>query len=233
MDGTATLDGTLAIERASGFKPAEADAFAFITAASRIGQFATTTGGELPSGEQLAANYAGSSVQIVTAGAQITIGDASASEGDAGTGTLTFPVPSASRPRATSSSSTAPRTGPPTAPGDYAETIGSLTIPAGQTAAAVAVPVNGDAEVEPDETFTVTLVMPAAKRSAGVPVITDERATGTIANDDGGGTPSPTPTPTATARRSRRQARRRVRPRAPPRRPRPRPPPPRRSSPTW
>ena len=199
VDGTATLDGTLAIKRASAFEPGEAEAFTVITAASRVGQFAATTGGELPSGERLAANYAGSSVQIVTAGAQITIGDASASEGDAGTGTLTFPVLLSEA--ATSDVQLIYRTadGTAEAPGDYAETIGSVTIPAGQTAAAVAVPVNGDAEVEPDETFTVTLVTPAAKRSAGVPVITDERATGMIANDDGGGTPSPTPTPTATA----------------------------------
>jgi hypothetical protein len=60
---------------------------------------------------------------------------------------------------------------------DYAAATGQVTIPAGQTAAAVQVAVFGDETMEPDETFTLTLVWASRAR-----VGTD--GTGTIVNDD-------------------------------------------------
>ncbi|MFN8233395.1 MAG: Calx-beta domain-containing protein [Actinomycetota bacterium] len=60
---------------------------------------------------------------------------------------------------------------------DYAAATGQVTIPPGQTSVTVQVAVFGDATVEPDETFALTLVW-----ASGARVGTD--GTATIANDD-------------------------------------------------
>ena len=62
------------------------------------------------------------------------------------------------------------------APGDYAETSGTLTFAAGETAKTVSVPVVSDAEDEGDETMTLTLSGPTGAYLA------DATATGTIKN---------------------------------------------------
>lgn len=61
---------------------------------------------------------------------------------------------------------------------DYQAASGSLTIPAGSTTGTITVQVIGDANVEPDETFTVRLT-----NSSGA-TISVPTATGTILNDD-------------------------------------------------
>jgi chitinase len=61
---------------------------------------------------------------------------------------------------------------------DYTPTSGILTIPAGTTQKTFTVPVTGDAAVEPDETFTVTLSSPTNA------TIGRATGTGTIVNDD-------------------------------------------------
>jgi len=108
-----------------------------------------------------------------------TISDASVSEGNSGGKLLTFNI-------ALSSSSTAPisydlRTvgGSATADVDFVS-IPSFrqTIPAGQTSASLAVTINGDATVEPDETFYAD-----AQHLAGA-AFARNTATGKIVNDD-------------------------------------------------
>jgi subtilisin-like proprotein convertase family protein len=67
---------------------------------------------------------------------------------------------------------------PPQA-GDYAAASGTLSVPAGATSASVAVTLNGDTDVEPDETFFVNLVNPSGA------TIIDSQGVGTLVNDDG------------------------------------------------
>jgi choice-of-anchor C domain-containing protein len=64
---------------------------------------------------------------------------------------------------------------------DYVpEPAGLVTIPAGQTRAAIRVPVVGDLLDEPDETFTVALLEATGGATVGTPSV----GTGTIVNDD-------------------------------------------------
>ncbi|MDE0523462.1 MAG: cadherin-like beta sandwich domain-containing protein [Boseongicola sp.] len=65
---------------------------------------------------------------------------------------------------------------------DYtAVSSGTLTIPAGDTVAAISIDTTGDSADENDETFTVTLSSPSSNADLG----TDASATGTILDDDG------------------------------------------------
>jgi uncharacterized repeat protein (TIGR01451 family) len=110
----------------------------------------------------------------------LSIDDVAVTEGDIGTTDAVFTVLlSAPSGRSVSVAyTTADVTA--TAGQDYAATFGSVTIPAGDTKAAIVVKVNGDLLEEPDETFTVTLVDP------GAAVLSDDHVgTGTIVNDDG------------------------------------------------
>ena len=61
---------------------------------------------------------------------------------------------------------------------DYNGTPGSVDIPAGQTSFPILVPVNGDTDIEADETFTLTLT------AASGATLGTASATGTILNDD-------------------------------------------------
>ena len=64
------------------------------------------------------------------------------------------------------------------APGDYRWTAGQLIFPPGTTSVPVAITVNGDTAIEPNETFIVNLAAPVWA------VIGDAQAVGTIVNDD-------------------------------------------------
>lgn len=63
--------------------------------------------------------------------------------------------------------------------GDYVATTASLTIPAGSPSGSFSVTVNGDFDLEPDETLTVTMSNPVNATLA------PGGGTGTILNDDG------------------------------------------------
>ncbi len=67
-----------------------------------------------------------------------------------------------------------------TAPSDYVGKSGTLTFQPGDKFKNVVISIKGDTRAEPDETFSVVLSNP----SAGV-VLTRDRGTGTILNDDG------------------------------------------------
>ena len=120
------------------------------------------------------------SVAVVADLPDLSVGDASITEGNSGTKSLTFTV-------SLSGASTDPVTfdlatadGTATAGSDYvAASATGLTIPAGQLSRTFSVTLNGDAVVEPDETFTVGLT-----NASGADVV-DAQGTGTISNDDG------------------------------------------------
>lgn len=110
----------------------------------------------------------------------LSVGNATCVEGDAGTTTITFPV--------TLSGSQvaglpvyvnyATVDGSAGGGGDYQTASGKLTIPFGQSQATVSVLVNGDTQVEPDETFSLVLSSPVRA------TIASGTGTGTIQDDD-------------------------------------------------
>ena len=111
---------------------------------------------------------------------ELSIGDASVTEGDSGTSaTLTFTVtldPAATLPVEVD---WATSDGTATAGTDYTEASGSLTFNTGDESKTVAVTVTGDDADEPNETLTVTL-----SNESGA-TLADAAGTGTITDDDG------------------------------------------------
>lgn len=108
----------------------------------------------------------------------LTIGDAQITEGDAGTTTIQFTVTlsSASQSSVSVGYTTLPVTA--TANLDYQTITDTLIFAPGQTQRVISVLVNGDLIREPDETFEVQL------SNASGAVILDDRATGTILDND-------------------------------------------------
>lgn len=108
----------------------------------------------------------------------LVIGDATLVEGDSGSGDLIFTVTLAGATAQTVSVGYATANGTATAGSDYAATSGMLTFFPGTVTQHVHVPTIGDASVESDETLFVNL------SGASNATISDNQATGTIANDD-------------------------------------------------
>ena len=106
------------------------------------------------------------------------IDDASVSEGNAGTTTATFTVTLSAAAAGAVTVNYATADGTATAGTDYAAASGTLTFAAGQVTKTVAITVNGDTAVEPNETFVVNLSV------AGGATIADAQGQGTITNDD-------------------------------------------------
>src|SRR6185503_15070214 len=104
------------------------------------------------------------------------------------TATLTVTLTPASTQAVTVAYATANGTAT-TAGSDYVAKNGTLTFAAGVTTQSIAVTVNGDTTVEPNETFVVNL------SSATNATISDAQGVGTIVNDDA----APAPTVTVSA----------------------------------
>ncbi len=110
--------------------------------------------------------------------------DASLNEGDTGTQQLAVRV-ALSHPAASAvTGNWSTGGGTATAGSDYTASGGAFSIPSGQSTATLRVDVSGDTNVEPNETFNVTV--------SGVvgAVIDDGEATVLIANDDASGSPN-------------------------------------------
>jgi hypothetical protein len=111
----------------------------------------------------------------------ISISDVTVTEGDSGSLNAVFTV---TLPSATSQTVTvdyATGNGTATTPVDYTAVSGTLTFAPGQTSRTVSVPVNGDTQNEPNETFFVNL------SNATNATISDNQGLGTILNDDSPG----------------------------------------------
>ncbi len=100
-------------------------------------------------------------------------------EGKTGTTTLTYTVTRTDETTTAVSVDYETGNGTALAPTDYASTTGTLAFAASQTVATVDVTVNGDATLEHNETFFLSLLNP----SLGAAIETGQ-ATGTIVNDD-------------------------------------------------
>jgi uncharacterized repeat protein (TIGR01451 family) len=109
----------------------------------------------------------------------ITIGNLSLNEGNGGVTPFTFTATLSSPSGFPISFDYATADGSATAPGDYASVATTtVNIPAGAPTGSFTVNVNGDATIEPDETFVVNL------SNATNATLATTQATATIVNDD-------------------------------------------------
>ncbi|PPT95983.1 autotransporter outer membrane beta-barrel domain-containing protein [Xanthomonas arboricola pv. arracaciae] len=123
----------------------------------------------------------------------LSIDDVSVNEGNSGTTTATFTVSLSAASGQTVSVNYATANGTATAGSDYVARSGTLTFAPGVTTQGVAITVNGDTAVEPNETFSVGL------SGASNASIARATGTGTIVNDDVVVTVGPASLPAATA----------------------------------
>jgi hypothetical protein len=107
----------------------------------------------------------------------ISIGDVTIAEGNSGTKTATFTVSRTGTTEFTVDFATA--NGTATAGSDYVANAGTLSFAAGQATATISVTINGDAALEPTETFVVNL-----SNASNGGVLADGQGTGTITSDD-------------------------------------------------
>jgi uncharacterized repeat protein (TIGR01451 family) len=108
----------------------------------------------------------------------ISISDVSVTEGNSGTVNANFNVSLTASSILTVTVDYATANSTATAGSDYVGTSGTLTFTPGQTSQQVTVTVNGDAIVEPNETYFVNLTTPSNA------TIIDPQGLGTITNDD-------------------------------------------------
>ena len=122
----------------------------------------------------------------------VSIADASLVEGDAGSALMSFTLSLSAPSDGSVAVDVATDLGTATPTVDYVPTTATLSFPNGATALAFQVPVNGDTDVELDETFLARLSNPVNATPG------DAEATGTIADDDDEpppqGTVQPVPT---------------------------------------
>jgi len=134
-----------------------------------------------PSGAKLGAATATGSItndDVAVTPPTVAIGNASKSEGNTGTSNMSFTVTLSKAQTSPVTVKYATANGSATAGDDYTAATGTITFAAGETSKTVNVVINGDATVEQDETFTVTL------SDASGATIGTATATGTITNDD-------------------------------------------------
>jgi hypothetical protein len=111
----------------------------------------------------------------------VSIGDVQVMEGNVGTTPATFAVTLSAPTTQEVRVNWTTRDGTAVAPADYSPVSGQLVIPAEQPSGTIEVAVNGDREVESDETYAVELT------SATNATIANPRGVGTILNDGDGG----------------------------------------------
>ena len=181
VDGTAALAGTLRIVTASGFTPAEGNSFRIVDAGSRTGVFSTVEGATTD-GVEYSVQYDATGVTLVVGtvppASEISISDASATEGGAVQFTVSLSAPQA----ASVTVDYATANGSAVAPGDYTAGTGTVTFAPGDTSETVSVQTNDDALAEGAETFNVNL-----SNATGNATIADGTGVGTINDNDAGG----------------------------------------------
>ncbi|MGZ5214463.1 MAG: Calx-beta domain-containing protein, partial [Actinomycetota bacterium] len=114
-----------------------------------------------------------------------SIGDFTVTEGNVGTTDAVFDVTVSSSASTPMSVNFGTVNGSAASGSDYNPAGGTLVFAPGETAKQVAVQVNGDTTVEPDEKFSVNL------SNASGATIADAVGLGTITDDDSGGTTNP------------------------------------------
>jgi hypothetical protein len=115
--------------------------------------------------------------QSIATTTNLSINDASVTEGNSGTKNLTFTISLSAAATSTTTVNYATQDVTATS-ADYVAASGVVTIGAGSSSQTLAIVINGDTTVELTETFRVNL------SSAVNAVITDSQGVGTIVNDD-------------------------------------------------
>ena len=115
---------------------------------------------------------------ILNDDARVSIDDVAVTEGDSGTTSAVFTVTLSSASSLPISVNWATANGSAVAPSDYATASGTITFAPGETSKTITVPVQGDANVEGDETFFVNL------SNAINAAFTKSQGQATIRNDD-------------------------------------------------
>ncbi len=117
--------------------------------------------------------------------ATISVNNVTMNEGDSGPTTFTFTA-TLSAPVQEATSATFTVSGPTTDTADFggAFPTGTVMFAAGQTTRTFTVAVNGDLDVEPDETFSVTISNIMVGGATSTTVTPGTTGTGTIVNDD-------------------------------------------------
>jgi uncharacterized protein len=151
-------------------------------AAIRAGNGCTDTGNNSTDFAFATANPRNTASSASVCGAStplLAVNDSSAFEGDSGTSTMSFTF-GLSQPAGGSGVSITYATadGTATAGSDYIANIGTTTIAAGATSTTIAITINGDTAVEPNETFFVRI------SAATGATISDNEGLGTLQNDD-------------------------------------------------
>ena len=113
------------------------------------------------------------------AGTSIVISDPSVAEGDAGTSDLSFTVTRQGDTSGELVLSWATADGTAQAVSDYVAASGTVQFLAGETEQTITVQINGDTDVEPDETLFMNITT-----ASGVATLADVDAQGTILNDE-------------------------------------------------
>ena len=175
---TASLNGTLAISTSPSFDPAPGTSLRILEAGSRSGTFSSVTGIALPNNKYYNVVYDATGVSLVVAvDPKASVASASVAEGNAGTSTVSVAVTldQASTRTVSYDFTTVDQTA--SAGSDYVTSAGTLTYAPGETTKNVSVTVNGDATVEPNETFLVRLSNPTngtVQTNDGVVTITND-----------------------------------------------------------
>ena len=113
------------------------------------------------------------------------VNDVRVNEGNAGAAQAVFVVSLPGLAPGTVSVNFSTADGTASAGSDYEAVSGTLVFAPGETSKTVSVPVHGDAALEPDETFTLTLSSPVGA------AISDGQGVATIVNDDQAAPPAP------------------------------------------
>jgi hypothetical protein len=162
QEGEVRQMGLPPVDRERGKKSDEADAAA-IAKERKLLQEAKGSGGGSTTGS----------------GITISMADVLAVEGNSGSSSLIFTVRLSKADRSkTISVNYGTADGTAVGAGDYVAKSGTVSIPAGKNSATISITINGDTNIEPNETFFVNLSNPV---NAG---ISDGQAVGTITNDD-------------------------------------------------
>jgi uncharacterized repeat protein (TIGR01451 family) len=142
----------------------------------------TTTATALASGSSTirarAGGQSGTAALTVNALPSLSINDVTDTEGDTGTKNFQFTVTLSASSTSTVTVHYATADVSAAAGSDYASTSGTLTFNPGITTQPIDVTVNGDTNVEPNETFVINLTVPTNA------TISDPQGQGTITNDD-------------------------------------------------
>ena len=179
VQGAATLNGRLALTRTGGV--AVGQTFDVLTHGSRTGTFGSVSGaGSGPFSVRYEPGAVRLEVVDPSSLPSVSAGDASVVEGESGTTTLSMPITLGAATAAPVSVRAVTVDRSATSPSDFASADTVVTIPAGQTSATLAVTVNGDETVEPDEQLLVRLDDPVNAQ------LGDDQGTGTILTDDPG-----------------------------------------------